>query len=128
MHFAAGQSWSYRAPQGFESSRLLIGAIATFNGNRNIICSAVIHAPRRHADGHIEMVTIPFLPMTDAALAASVVSLCDAAAELPENFVEKLQEWSNDPKGLTAFTVPFEGFLDQMIAHQMAEIAGLSAA
>jgi hypothetical protein len=52
----------------------------------------------------------------------------EGTADLPEGFAEKLEEWSNDPKGLTAFTVPFEGFLDQMIALQMAEIAGLSAA
>lgn len=128
MQFAAGQSWTYRAPHGFETSRLLIGAIASFDGHRNIICSAAIHAPRRHSDGHIEVVTIPFLPMTDAAFAASVVALCEGEAELPESFAGKLEEWSNDPKGLTAFTVPFEGFLDQMIALQMAEIAGLSAA
>jgi hypothetical protein len=127
MDFHAGQCWTYRAPHGFESSRLLIGAIATFDGHRNIVCSAVIHAPRRHADGHIEMVTIPFLPMTDAAFHASVVAL-EGTADLPESFAEKLEEWSNDPKGLTAFTVPFEGFLDQMIALQMAEIAGQSAA
>jgi hypothetical protein len=87
----------------------------------------VVHAPRRHADGHIEVVTIPFIPMTDAAFNASVVAL-EGTADLPESFAEKLDEWSNDPKGLTAFTVPFEGFLDQMIALQMAEIAGLSAA
>lgn len=128
MLFAAGQSWTYRAPQGFEASRLLIGAIATFDGHRNIVCCAVIHAPRRHADGHMDMITIPFIPMTDAALAASVVALCDGAAELPESFALKLEEWSNDPKGFTAFTVPFEGYIDQMIALQMAEIAGLSAA
>jgi hypothetical protein len=128
MNFLAGQSWTYRAPRGFEASRLLIGAVATFDGERNIVCCAAIHAPRRHTDGHIEMVTIPFLPMTDAAFCASVVDLCDGAAELPEIFVEKLTEWSNDPKGLTAFTVPFEGFLDQMIANQMADIAGRSAA
>jgi hypothetical protein len=127
MSFAAGQCWTYRAPRGFETSRLLIGAIASFDGHRNIVCSAVVHAPRRHADGHIEVVTIPFLPMTDAAFQASVVAL-EGTADLPEGFAEKLEEWSNDPKGLTAFTVPFEGFLDQMIALQMAEIAGLSAA
>lgn len=93
----------------------------------SIVCAAAVHAPRRHADGHIEMVTIPFLPMTEAAFRASVVAL-EGEAALPEAFAQKLEEWSNDPKGLTTFTVPFEGFLDQMIAHQMAEIAGLSAA
>lgn len=128
MTYAAGQSWTYRAPSGFEESRLLIGAIASFDGHRNIILSAAVHAPRRHADGHIEKVTIPFLPMTDAAFHASVVALDGIGAELPESFAEKLEEWRSDPRGLTAFTVPFEGFLDQMIAHQMAEIAGRSAA
>jgi hypothetical protein len=127
MDLAAGQSWIYRAPAGFESSRLVIGAIASFDDQRSIVCAAAIHAPRRHADGHIEQVTIPFLPMTEAAFRASVVEL-EGTGELPESFAEKLGEWSNDPKGLSTFTVPFNGFLDQMIAHQMAEIAGLSAA
>lgn len=127
MKFAAGQSWTYRAPRGFEASRLLIGAIATFDRDRNIICCCAIHAPKRLADGRLEMITVPFIPMTDAAFNASVVAL-DGEAELPASFVEKLTEWSNDPKGLTAFTVPFEGFLDQMIANQMAALAGASAA
>lgn len=128
MNFVAGQSWSYRAPKGFETSRLLIGAIATFDGERNIICCAVVHAPRRHADGHLDMITVPFLALTEAAFQASVVALDEGAAELPQIFVEKLNEWSNDPKGLTAFTVPFDGFLDQLIAAQLAEIAARSAA
>jgi hypothetical protein len=128
MKFATGQSWTYRAPHGFEASRLLIGAIATFGEDRNIVCCAVIHAPRRHADGHFDMVTIPFLPMTEAAFEASVVELCSGEAELPGMFVEKLTEWINDPKGMSVFTVPFEGSLDQMISQQMAEIRGLSAA
>ncbi|WP_072394858.1 hypothetical protein [Hyphomicrobium sp. CS1GBMeth3] len=128
MKFAAGQSWTYRAPQGFESSRLLIGAIATFDTGAHIVCCSVVHAPKRHAEGHLELVTIPFLPMTEAAFEASVVSLDAEAEDLPEGFVGKLQDWSNDPRGLSVFTVPFEGFLDQMITHQMAASAGLSAA
>jgi hypothetical protein len=128
MEFAAGQSWTYRAPQGFESSRLLIGAIASFDRHRTIICTAVVHAPRRHADGHLEMMTISFLPMMEEAFRASVVAMDEVAAEIPDCFAPKLEEWSRDPKGLTAFSVPFEGYLDQMIAHQMAELAGLSAA
>ncbi len=127
MDLAAGQSWTYQAPAGFESSRLLIGAIASFADRGSIVCAAAIHAPRRHTDGHIEVVTIPFLPMTEAAFRASVIEL-DGAADLPDAFAEHLQAWSNDPKGLTTFTVPFYGFLDQMVAQQMAEIAGLSAA
>jgi hypothetical protein len=128
MEFAAGQSWTYRAPQGFESSRLLIGAIASFDGQRTILCCAVVHAPRRNADGQLDRMTISFLPMMEEAFRASVVALDAEAAELPDCFAPKLEEWSRDPRGLTAFTVPFEGFLNQMIALQMAEIAGLSAA
>lgn len=129
MKFAAGQCWTYRAPQGFESSRLLIGAIATFDKGGHIVCCSVVHAPKRHVDGRLELVTIPFLPMTEAAFEASVVALdAEAQEDLPQGFVEKVQEWSNDPKGLSVFTVPFEGFLDQMITHQMAAMAGLSAA
>jgi hypothetical protein len=128
MEFAAGQSWTYRAPQGFEASRLLIGAIASFDGQRTIICSAVVHAPRRHADGQLDMMTISFVPMMEDAFRTSVIALEDSQAVLPDCFAPKLEEWSRDPRGLTAFTVPFEGYLDQMIARQMAEIAGLSAA
>jgi len=126
MNLAAGQCWIYRAPEGFESSRLLIGAIATFD-HGSIVCAAAIHAPRRHVDGHIEVVTIPFLPMSEAAFRASVVAL-EGMGELPESFAEHLEAWSKDPRGLTTFTVPFYGYLDQMLAQQMAEIAGRSAA
>lgn len=123
MDLAAGQSWTYRAPSGFETSRLLIGAIASFDGEQQIVCASAVHAPRRGPDGHFERVTIPFLPMTEAAFRASIVGRDDTPEPLPEGFAEKLAAWQNDPKGLTTFTVPFEGFLDQMIARQMAEIA-----
>jgi len=128
MELHAGQSWTYRTPPGYEASRLLIGAIASFGGHRNIVCVAVVHAPRRHADGQIEMVTIPFLPMTEQAFRATAVTLEEDEACLPEAFGEKFHEWSNDPKGLTVFTVSFDGYLDHLIADQVAEIAGLSAA
>ncbi len=58
---------------------------------------------------------------------ATVVAL-DGAEEPAAAFGDKLQEWSNDPRGLTTFTVPFDGHLDHLIAHQMAQIVGLSAA
>lgn len=127
MQLAAGQRWIYRAPHGYESSRIIIGAIVTFHGSRSILCCSIIDAPRRRADGTLETVIIPFLPLTEPAFWASVVAF-DGAAEPPHSFAQKLQEWSDDPRGLTTFTVPFEGFLDRMIAMQMAEIAGQSAA
>jgi hypothetical protein len=127
MQLSAGQCWTYRAPQGFEASRLIIGAIVAFGGKRSIVCCSVTGAPRRRADGSYEAIVIPFLPMTEPAFRASVVEL-DGVADPPELFAQKLQEWGDDPRGLTTFTVPFEGFLDRMIALQMAEIAGQSAA
>ncbi len=66
MSFAAGQRWTYRAPQGFEASRLVIGAIFKFEGSDSIVCCSVTGAPRRHADGSIDVVAIPFLPMSEA--------------------------------------------------------------
>lgn len=125
--FEVGQTWSYRAPTGFEASRLLIGAILTFHDHTPVVCCAVSGAPRRLADGHFERVTIPFLPMSEEALRAGVIS-CDGVAELPDGFAAGLAEWRNDPRGLSIFTVPFEGLLDQMIARQMAAIIGYSAA
>jgi hypothetical protein len=127
MEFHAGQCWTYRAAEGFESSRIIIGAIVTFSGGRSVVCAAVTDAPRRHADGHVDTVLIPFLPMSHDALAASVAE-CVGSADLPAPFAAKLEEWSSDPRGLTAFTVPFDGFLDRMIGLQMAEIAGRAAA
>ncbi len=127
MELHAGQSWTYRSPQGYEASRLVIGAVASFDHHRAVVLAAVTGAPRRHADGHLEAVTIPFIPMTEEAFRASVVE-CEGIGELPEAFFLKLEEWQNDPRGLSTFTVPFTGFLDQMIANQMAEIAGRSAA
>ncbi|HKZ97297.1 MAG TPA: hypothetical protein VJ045_09980 [Hyphomicrobiaceae bacterium] len=127
MTFAAGQRWIYRAPEGFEASRLVIGAILKFDGGHSIVCCSVTGAPRRQAGGAADSVTIPFLPMTEQALRASVTSL-DGTEEPPDSFAEKLQQWSDDPRGLTTFTVPFEGYLDRMIALQMAEIVGQSAA
>lgn len=127
MDLHAGQCWTYRAPSGFETSRLVIGAIVTFDGDRSIVCCSVTDAPRRHADGRVESVVIPFLPMTEQAFRASVAAF-EGAAEPPSIFGAKLEEWGNDPRGLTTFTVPFEGYLDRMIAQQMAEIAGQDAA
>ena len=122
--FKAGECWSYRAPQGFESSRILVGAVLTFQDREPIVCCAVTAAPRKNTDGTLETVTVPFLPMTATALAATVGAPSGEAA-LPDGFATALEAWASDPRGLSAFTVPFEGWLDHLIARQMAEIAGI---
>jgi hypothetical protein len=121
--FRAGERWVYRPPAAFAASRLVVGAVLTFEGREPIVCCAVTGAPRRLPDGSLDEVTIPFLPLTESALAASVVAR-DGESELPPQFAEAFRCWREDPRGLSAFTVPFEGPLDRLIARQMAEIVG----
>lgn len=127
--FSAGQSWSYLAPEGFEASRILIGAVASFSAGQRVLCCAITDAPERQADGSIARVEIPFLPITEEAFARTITTRDPVAAiTLPEGFSGALAAWRDDPRGLTCFTVPFDGFLDRMIAHQMAAIIGTNAA
>jgi hypothetical protein len=121
--FRAGESWIYRPPAEFDSSRLVVGAVLTFEDREPIVCCAVTGAPRRLADGSVDEVTIPFLPLTASALEASVIGR-DGESEVPTEFAQAFRSWSEDPRGLSVFTVPFDGRLDRLIARQMAEIAG----
>lgn len=122
--FAAGQRWTYRAAPGCEDSRIVIGAVLAFAEGPAIVCCAVLAAPRRMPDGSIGRVSIPFLPMAADALAASV-DAPDGQGEVPAEFTPQLAAWQSDARGLSFFTVPFEGSLEGMIARQMAEIAGV---
>lgn len=124
--FTAGDRWTYRAPAGFERSRIIVGAVVTFAGREPIVCCAVPGAPRRCPDGSVETVTIPFLPMAASALAESVVAR-DGGADLPADFAPAFENWQSDPRGLSVFTVPFEGSLETLIAKQMANIVGVAA-
>ncbi len=121
--FHPGEQWRYRAPPGFEASRILIGAVFCFREREPLVACAVSGAPRLLPDGTLDIVTIPFLPMTASALAASVIAQ-DGTAEPPVAFAEAFKDWHDDPRGLLAFTVPFEGRLDHLIARQMAALVG----
>ena len=85
------------------------------------MCCAVTGAPGRLPNGSLDTITIPFLPMTSDALTRSVVAR-DGLEKLPGDFATAFQTWRDDPRGLTAFTVPFEGLLEHLIARQMEEI------
>lgn len=124
--FAAGQCWTYRAPRGFETSRIHIGAIFEFANGDRLIAACVTDAPQRLADGRTARGTIPLLPLSEAALRQTVVALA-GEADLPESFLAAFEAWNDDDRGGTFFTVPFEGHLDKMIARQMAEISGAAA-
>lgn len=122
--FAAGQRWTYRAPAGFEGSRIVIGAVVSFGTNERIVCAAVAGAPRRLPDGAVEAVNIAFLPFTEAAFQATV-EVADGTDVPPAAFADEMDAWARDARGLTTFTVSFDGYLDKLIARQMAEIVRL---
>lgn len=127
--FAAGQSWRYNAPKGFEESRILIGAIASFSAEQRVFCCSVTQAHERQPDGSFATISIPFLAMTEEALRATVTTCDDTvAATLPADFADALSAWRDDPRGLSYFTVPFDGYMDRMIARQMAAIIGSDTA
>lgn len=127
MKFAAGQQWTYKTPEGYEKSRLVIGAVARCGDGESIVCFSVCDVPQSEASGDTGSVTIPFIPMSEEAFRASVRDLV-GEAEPPSGFSDALQAWRQDERGLAVFTVPFEGSLDRMIALQMADIVGKPAA
>jgi len=127
MALAAGQRWAYRSPEGFEDSRIVIGAIVKFEGRSSIICCSVNGAPRQTPNGSSEKTDIPFIALSEPAFIESVTAE-DGTGELAPEFLEALQAWADDPRGLTSFTVPFDGFLDRIISQQMAAIMGEPAA
>jgi hypothetical protein len=119
--FHVRERWSYRTPAGFEQSRIVIGAVFRFEQLEPVVACAVTDAPRLLPDGTLEIVTIPFLPMTAGALQQTVIEQ-DGLGDLPPGFAPAFREWQDDPRGLAAFTVPFEGRLDHLIAREMAAI------
>lgn len=125
--FHAGQRWTYRVSTGFESSRLIVGAVLTFADREPVVCCAVKDAPSRLPNGSVGVVTIPFLPLSASAMVRTVLAL-DGMEAVPEGFAEAFAQWQADSRGLSAFTVPFDGRLDRLIALQMAEIAGVDPA
>ncbi len=123
MEFSVGQLWTYSAPQVIADSRITIGALVEFESGHMLACCCVTGALQKRPDGVTERVTIPFLPMTVDALRRTVVSL-EGCGDVADAFAAHFESWSEDPRGVSYFTVPFEGTLDRMIALQMAEIAG----
>ncbi|MFN3867771.1 MAG: hypothetical protein ACK4MF_01750 [Hyphomicrobiaceae bacterium] len=128
LELQPGQCWRYGAPSGFETSRLVIGAIATFSADAHIVCVSVSGAPQVQPDGTVVAVDIPFLPMSAEAFCATVEGADETpTAGLDRGFADALGEWSDDPRGASCFTVAFDGYLDRLIARQMAAIVGADA-
>jgi hypothetical protein len=127
MTLAVGQQWTYRAPVEVAHSRLVVGAILAFEGPGRIVCLSVTGALQTNPDGSVVEVTIPFLPMTESAVIATIVAP-DGTAPVADGFAEQFEAWHGDTRGHSYFTVPFEGSLDRMIALQMAEIVNTQKA
>lgn len=121
--YQAGQCWTYPAPAGLEDSRIVIGAIARFEGHTPIICCQVVGALQKRPDQSLRRVTIPFLPMSEEAFAETVTAQ-DGQAGVCNEFRQGYETWKGDPRGLTYFTVPYRGSLDAMIARQMSKLVG----
>lgn len=102
---------------------MLIGAILSFEDGERVVCCSVDGAPQKLANGELGRMSIAFLPMAETAFARTVVEL-DGQGLAPPEFVQAYTVWKTDPKGFSCFSVPFEGYLDRMIAMQMAEIVG----
>ena len=81
----------------------------------------VTEAPQRASGGETRAVAIPFIPLSRAAFEATVTAL-DGTQAVTEAFVASYEHWKGDARGLSYFTVPFEGSLPRMIALQMAAL------
>jgi hypothetical protein len=114
---AAGQSWKYRAPQGYEDSRIVVGAIVHFEKGESVVCCSVHNVPRKVNGSSSETITLPFLPLTESAFRSSI-SEKDGVGELAGSFAQRLLTWAEDANGMVAFKVPFSGNLEQMVELQ----------
>lgn len=124
--FKAGETWTTRGVAEGSLPVLVIGAIVRDDrSGRGIAACAVWNARAKSADGIWSPATIPFLPIDLEALTASVVAPAPPRP-LPDEFMSHFETWRADPRGLSVFTIPFEGTLDGLIARQMAAIAGVA--
>ena len=115
--YAIGQSWTYPVPEGFESSRIVVGAIEG-EGEQTIICVSVTDVPVPHPDGGIGRTTIAFMPFTSQALDATVIGQ-DGDLTVPDGFEEAHGEWLEDPEGQRCFDVPFPVILSKLFQQML---------
>lgn len=124
---AAGQCWTFDTSHGFDDARIIIGALVSPASGERIICFSVTRAPTV-VDGGVQTdAMISFIPITESAFRHSVRA-CTGTAEPPREFADELYAWQADPRGLTIFTVPFDGCLDRLLARQAASLITSPAA
>lgn len=118
---AAGQSWRFRSHDGETASRLVIGAILAFETAERVVCVSMITPEQAATEPEERPGTIAFLPLSEAAFRATVTEI-DGTGEPADGFSAEFEIWRGDPRGLSVFTVPFDGSLDRLIARQMEAI------
>lgn len=118
---AAGQSWRLRSHDFEGEPRLVIGAILAFESSERVVCVSLIDAAPIAPAPDGSQRTITFLPLSEAAFRDSVTEV-DGTGEPAEGFAAEFEIWRADPRGLSVFTVPFDGSLDRLIARQMEAI------
>lgn len=124
---SAGQCWQFNTSHGFEDARAIIGAIVSPSSGPRIICFTVTRAPTTLENGTKGEAMISFIPMAEPAFLETVTEL-EGTATPPPEFAEELAAWQSDARGLTIFTVAFDGCLDRLLAHQAASLIAEPAA
>ena len=121
------QSWQFNTSHGFDDARVVIGAIVSPSRGDRIVCFSVTRAPTTLDNGIKSEAMISFIPMAEPAFCATITNL-DGEATPPPEFSDELAAWQSDERGLTVFTVAFDGCLDRLLAHQAAAMLAKPAA
>ncbi len=113
-NYEVGQSWSYETIPGFETSRILIGAIEEVPEVGQVICITLTNAPMPKPDGSApDAATIPFIPFARDAIDQSVIKL-DGDEKLPEHFDELRAGWMEETQGEDFLPISVPVFLDML--------------
>lgn len=111
--YEPGQAWLYPTPEGFEDSRIIIGAIEPVQDSEPLICVTISNAPVPQPDGRIAKATIPFMPFTQTALDATILRM-DKVSGVAEEFQAPYEAWCEDPEGKGFFNISFPALLAQL--------------
>lgn len=127
VDLVAGQSWQFNATHGFDDARLIIGALVSLGDGKRIVCFSVTRAPTTLEGGVQSEAMISFIPMAERAFRETITEL-DGTNSPPPEFSKELESWRTDERGLTVFTVSFDGCLDRLLARQAATLISKPAA
>lgn len=117
LSYTTGQSWTWVSPEGFEQSRVVIGAIEQTAGGGEVVCVAITGLPVPAAQGEVQLTTISFVPFTREAIDASLKEN-EGEQPVPDAFTPALEQWRANPEGPLAVPVPLPNFLAEVYRSQ----------